>query len=150
MGAVSFVFQDDRLFKRSLADNVRAGRPNASDAEVLAALHAAQCDDIIAKFPGGVNTVVGKAGVYLSGGELPAHRACACHSERRPNCGSRRSNGVRRPRKRGVDPGGSRDTLRRQDGAHDRAPFIHPSQMRTASSSSTVVLSRNRVLMKNS
>ena len=69
MGAVSFVFQDDRLFKQSLADNVRAGRPNASDAEVLAALHAAQCDDIIAKFPDGVNTVVGKAGVYLSGGE---------------------------------------------------------------------------------
>ena len=69
MGAVSFVFQDDRLFKRSLADNVRAGRPDASDAEVLASLHAAQCDDIIAKFPDGVNTVVGKAGVYLSGGE---------------------------------------------------------------------------------
>ena len=69
MGAVSFVFQDDRLFKRSLADNVRAGRPNASDAEVLAALHAAQCDDIIAKFPDGVNTVIGKASVYLSGGE---------------------------------------------------------------------------------
>lgn len=56
MGAVSFVFQDDRLFKRSLADNVRAGRPDASDTEVLAALHAAQCDDIIAKFPDGVNT----------------------------------------------------------------------------------------------
>ena len=69
MGAVSFVFQDDRLFKRSLTDNVRAGRPDASDAEVLASLHAAQCDDIIAKFPDGVNTVVGKAGVYLSGGE---------------------------------------------------------------------------------
>ncbi|CDB32978.1 aBC-type multidrug transport system ATPase and permease components [Eggerthella sp. CAG:209] len=69
MGAVSFVFQDDRLFKRSLADNVRAGRPDASDAEVLAALHAAQCDDIIAKFPDGVSTAVGKAGVYLSGGE---------------------------------------------------------------------------------
>ena len=69
MGAVSFVFQDDRLFKQSLADNVRAGRPNASDSEVLAALHAAQCDDIIAKFPDGANTVVGKAGVYLSGGE---------------------------------------------------------------------------------
>ena len=69
MGAVSFVFQDDRLFKRSLAGNVRAGRPDASDAEVLAALHAAQCDDIIAKFPDGVSTVVGKAGVYLSGGE---------------------------------------------------------------------------------
>ncbi len=69
MDAVAFVFQNDRLFKCSLADNVRAGCPDASDDEVLAALHAAQCDDIIAKFPGGENTVVGEAGVYLSGGE---------------------------------------------------------------------------------
>ncbi len=69
MDAVAFVFQNDQLFKRSLADNVRAGRPQASDAEVLAALHAAQCDDIVAKFPEGANTVVGEAGIYLSGGE---------------------------------------------------------------------------------
>ena len=69
MDAVAFVFQNDQLFKRSLADNVRAGRPQASDAEVLAALHAAQCDDVIAKFPEGANTVVGEAGIYLSGGE---------------------------------------------------------------------------------
>ena len=69
MNAVAFVFQNDRLFKQSLADNVRAGRPDASDAEVLAALHAARCDDIVAKFPEGANTVVGEDGVHLSGGE---------------------------------------------------------------------------------
>ena len=69
MNRVAFVFQNDRLFKQSLADNIAAGRPDATRAEVEAAAHAAQCDDIIAKFPDGLDTVVGKAGVYLSGGE---------------------------------------------------------------------------------
>lgn len=69
MDTVAFVFQDDHLFKQSLADNIRAGRPSASDEEIVAAAHAAQCDDIIAKFPRGLDTVVGTAGVYLSGGE---------------------------------------------------------------------------------
>lgn len=69
MNTVAFVFQNDHLFKQSLVDNVRFGRPDATDEEVLAALHAAQCDDIIAKLPDGVNTVVGAKGVYLSGGE---------------------------------------------------------------------------------
>lgn len=69
MDQVAFVFQDDRLFKRSLADNVRAGRPDASIDEVRRALHEAQCDDIVAKFPDGLDTVVGAHGVYLSGGE---------------------------------------------------------------------------------
>lgn len=69
MRTVAFVFQNDRLFKRSIAENVRAGRPGATDGEVLEALHAAQCDDIIAKLPEGMHTVVGAEGVYLSGGE---------------------------------------------------------------------------------
>ncbi|MCI8424334.1 MAG: ABC transporter ATP-binding protein [Adlercreutzia sp.] len=69
MDTVAFVFQNDRLFKGSLADNIRMGRPSASDEEVRAAARAAQCDDIIAKFPDGLETVVGSAGVYLSGGE---------------------------------------------------------------------------------
>lgn len=69
MNTVAFVFQNDRLFKGSLADNIRMGRPTASDEEVRAAARAAQCDDIIAKFPDGLETVVGSAGVYLSGGE---------------------------------------------------------------------------------
>lgn len=69
MDHVAFVFQDDHLFKQSLADNIRAGRPEASDGEVLQAARAAQCDDIIAKFPHGLDTVVGAHGVYLSGGE---------------------------------------------------------------------------------
>ena len=69
MDTVSFVFQNSRLIKGSILDNVRMGRPDASDAEVLAALRAAQCMDIIEKFPKGVHTIIGSDGVYLSGGE---------------------------------------------------------------------------------
>ena len=69
MGQVAFVFQDTRLFKESLLENIRAARPDASREEVLAAAHAAQCDDILEKLPQGLDTVVGARGVYLSGGE---------------------------------------------------------------------------------
>ena len=69
MDTVSFVFQNSRLIKGSILDNVRMGKPNATDEEVLAALSAAQCMDIIEKFPDGVHTVIGSQGVYLSGGE---------------------------------------------------------------------------------
>lgn len=69
MDMVSFVFQDSRLLKASILDNVRMGKPDASREAVLKALHAAQCDDIIEKFPNGIDTVIGEKGVYLSGGE---------------------------------------------------------------------------------
>lgn len=66
---VSFVFQDARLLKMSVLDNVRLSKPNATKEEVLKALHDAQCDDIAEKLPNGVDTVIGANGVYLSGGE---------------------------------------------------------------------------------
>ena len=69
MDTVSFVFQNSRLLKGSILDNVKLGRPDATEEEVLAALRTAQCMDIIAKFPEGVHTVIGTKGVYLSGGE---------------------------------------------------------------------------------
>ena len=69
MERVAFVFQNERLFKQSLADNIRAARPDATRAQVEAAAHAAQCDDIVAKLPDGLDTVVGAKGIYLSGGE---------------------------------------------------------------------------------
>ena len=69
MDTISFVFQNSRLFKGSILDNVRLGRPQATEAEVLAALKAAQCMDIVEKFPEGIHTVIGTKGVYLSGGE---------------------------------------------------------------------------------
>lgn len=69
MDTISFVFQNSRLLKGSILDNVRLGRPQATEAEVLAALKAAQCMDIIEKFPTGIHTVIGTKGVYLSGGE---------------------------------------------------------------------------------
>ena len=69
MDKVAFVFQNTRLFKTSILENVRAARPNATREEAEAALHAAQCDDIIEKLPKGIDTVIGSEGTYLSGGE---------------------------------------------------------------------------------
>ncbi|OLA43001.1 MAG: ABC transporter ATP-binding protein [Firmicutes bacterium CAG:552_39_19] len=69
MNAVSFVFQDSKLIKATIAENVKLGKPDATDEEVAAALHTAQCDDIIQKLPDGEDTVIGTKGVFLSGGE---------------------------------------------------------------------------------
>lgn len=69
MNTVSFVFQDSKLLKMSIFDNVRMGNKNATREEVIEALHNAQCDDIIEKIPGGIDTVIGSKGTYLSGGE---------------------------------------------------------------------------------
>ena len=69
MNTVSFVFQNSRLLKGTLLDNVKLGKPDATEEEVLAALKAAQCMDIVEKFPDGLHTVIGTKGVYLSGGE---------------------------------------------------------------------------------
>lgn len=69
MDRISFVFQDSRLLKTSILENVRLGRPSATREEVMEALHQAQCDDIIAKLPQGIDTIIGTKGTYLSGGE---------------------------------------------------------------------------------
>lgn len=69
MKQVSFVFQDSRLLKTSILENVRLARPDASEGEVMQALETAQCMDIIDKLPNGIHTVIGSAGTYLSGGE---------------------------------------------------------------------------------
>ena len=69
MDTVSFVFQNSRLLKGSILENVKLGKPDATEDEVLSALRAAQCMDIIEKFPNGIHTVIGTKGVYLSGGE---------------------------------------------------------------------------------
>ena len=74
MDRVAFVFQNDRLFKMTLAENIAAARPDATRQDIEAAAHAAQCDDIIAKLPAGLDTRVGEKGVYLSGGEC--QRVC--------------------------------------------------------------------------
>ena len=69
MDTVAYVFQDSRLLKASILENVRLAKPNASRQEVERVLHEAQCDDIIQKLPQGIDTVIGTKGVYLSGGE---------------------------------------------------------------------------------
>ena len=69
MDQVAFVFQNNRLFKASILENVRAARPQASREQVMEALMAAQCKDIIDKLPDGIDTQIGTEGTYLSGGE---------------------------------------------------------------------------------
>lgn len=69
MDNISFVFQNNRLFKTSILENVRAARPDASEEEVLRALSVANCNDIIEKLPDGIYTEIGAKGTYLSGGE---------------------------------------------------------------------------------
>ena len=69
MNTVAFVFQNSKLLKGSILDNVRLGKPDATEEEVLAALKTARCMDIIEKFPDGIHTVIGSRGIYLSGGE---------------------------------------------------------------------------------
>ena len=69
MDQIAFVFQNSRLFKASVLENVRAARPDASEEQVLEALKAAQCGDILEKLPQGINTMIGTEGTYLSGGE---------------------------------------------------------------------------------
>ncbi|SFX13680.1 ABC transporter ATP-binding protein [Ruminococcus sp. XPD3002] len=69
MKKISFVFQNSNLLKTSILENVRLARPEASEEEVMKALEAAQCMDIINKLPNGIHTVIGAKGTYLSGGE---------------------------------------------------------------------------------
>ena len=69
METVSYVFQDSKLLKRTIADNLRIAKPDATDDELYDALHRAQCDDIIRRLQNGINTMLGNEGTYLSGGE---------------------------------------------------------------------------------
>ena len=69
MDQVAFVFQNTKLFKTSILENVKIANPNASDDDVMQALKAARCEDIIEKLPNGVHTIIGSEGTYLSGGE---------------------------------------------------------------------------------
>lgn len=66
---LSFVFQNDKLFKTTIRENIAYGAPQASEAEILQAAHLASCDDLLAKLPDGLDTVIGAEGTYLSGGE---------------------------------------------------------------------------------
>ena len=70
MERVAFVFQNPKLLKASIEENVRGGKKNAVAEDILNALHLAGCDDILEKLPDGIHTMIGGKGVYLSGGEI--------------------------------------------------------------------------------
>ena len=69
MNYVSYVFQDSKMLKMSIKDNIRMGKPDATDEEIMNALRDAQCIDIIEKLPDEIDTMIGSKGIYVSGGE---------------------------------------------------------------------------------
>lgn len=69
LSAYSIVFQDVTLFNNTVMENIRIGRQNATDEEVLAAAKEAQCDEFVEKLPEGYQTMIGENGSALSGGE---------------------------------------------------------------------------------
>lgn len=70
MDMVSYVFQENKLLKMSILDNIRVAKPSATQEEVIEAMRKAQCEEIIDRLPDGLNTHFGQKGVYLSGGEI--------------------------------------------------------------------------------
>ncbi len=82
MNTVSFVFQNSRLIKASILENVRMGKPEATREEILAALHHAQCDDILEKLPQGVDTVIGTKGCLSFRRRAAANCHCPCNAEK--------------------------------------------------------------------
>ena len=106
MGQVAFVFQDTRLFKESLLENIRAARPDASREEVLARRPCRQCDDILEKLPQGLDTVVGARGVYLSGGEQQRIALARAILKDAPIVVLDEGHRLRRPGERASDPKG--------------------------------------------
>ena len=97
--AMTCVPQDISLFHRSILENVRYGRPDASDGEVMRAINAARCSEFINALPKGVDTIVGNRGAKLLAGAAAAHRHCSrvlkdarfCCSMRRPLRSTRES-----------------------------------------------------------
>ncbi|MFI3254933.1 MAG: ABC transporter ATP-binding protein [Eubacteriales bacterium] len=69
MAGISFVFQNTNLYKSTILENIREGKPTATEEEVKKAIKLARCEDIIAKLPDGVHTKIGAKGIHLSGGE---------------------------------------------------------------------------------
>lgn len=69
LAAYSIVFQDVTLFDNTIMENIRIGKKNATDEEVIRAAKEAQCDEFISKLPDGYNTIIGENGSALSGGE---------------------------------------------------------------------------------
>ncbi len=68
-GQISYVSQEQFLFNMSLLENIRLGKPEATDKEVLAAAEKAQCTEFLARLPQGIHTMAGDGGKQLSGGE---------------------------------------------------------------------------------
>ena len=114
-GAIGVALQEAVLFSGTIRDNIRYGRPDASDDEVIAAAKMAQAHDFIAGFPDGYDTIVGQRGVNLSGGQKQRVAIARALLRRAGGADPRRQHQRGRRRDRGAHPGGAgRATRMRQ------------------------------------
>ena len=125
MDQIAFVFQNSRLFKTSILENVRAARPEATREQVLAALMAAQCGDILEKLPKGMDTVIGTEGTYLSGGEQQRVALARAILKDAPIVVLDEATAFADPGERGPDSEGLCPTDEGPHGHHDRPPPVH-------------------------
>ena len=125
MDQIAFVFQNSRLFKASILENVRAAKPNASREEVLAALTAAQCGDILEKLPQGMDTMIGTEGTYLSGGEQQRIALARAILKDAPIVVLDEATAFADPENEAPDPKSLRPADEGPHRYHDRTPSVH-------------------------
>ena len=127
--AIGVVPQDISLFHRSVMENIRYGRPDATDDEVLEAAIAARCD-FIEKLPDGMRTIVGDRGVKLSGGQRQRIAIARAFLKDAPLLLARRSHLGARQRFRRDDPRSVRPPDARSHRHRHRAPAVDGAQFR--------------------
>ena len=127
---ISVVPQDVSLFHRSVMENIRYGKPEASDDEVRVAAGNAGCSDFIEAMPEGYRTEVGDRGVKLSGGQPPAPGHCTRVPAQRSHPAARRGHQRLGFRERAEGAGGARTADGRPHGDRGSAPALHPARLR--------------------
>ncbi|MFR8874017.1 MAG: ATP-binding cassette domain-containing protein [Oscillospiraceae bacterium] len=125
MDQIAFVFQNSRLFKASILENVRAARPDATREQVRAALMAAQCGDILEKLPQGMDTQIGSEGTYLSGGEQQRMALARAILKDAPIVVLDEATAFADPENEALIQKASVRTDQRPHGHHDRPPPVH-------------------------
>ena len=125
MNQISYVFQDSKLLKMSILENVRLGKPDATDEEVMQALKDAQCMDIIDKFKDGVHTMIGAKGIHVSGGEAQRLSIARAFLKNAPVLILDEATAFADPDNEQKVQKAFENLSKRQDRHHDRPPIIN-------------------------
>ena len=144
----AIVFQDVLLFDDTVMGNIRLGRRDATDAEVLAAARAANCDEFVSRMPQGYDTKIGENGSKLSGRRAPANLDCPRAVEERAHRAARRGDGIARRGERNQGAICSFKAASRQNGHRDRAPHAHGGSRRQSGGSQSTAKSPSRLIAR--